>query len=655
MNNNAIWRFPTTFDGGGLGFNDGGTQLFKDDSIQSLAREVCQNSIDARHKESNDPAEVEFTIFKLRREDFPGYDEFKKIIEREVAYCNSYYKNNKNAYNYYKDALDTLNKDEITCLRISDYNTTGLTVGNNPKNNNWVNLVVHSGTNDKKDEDGGSFGLGKNAMYACSKFGALYFSTFTDEGIKQSECMAKLSTFDSDDGKIIHGLGFYGMYDDSRSYENDKPISGLCRIDRNYTRRDYETGTDVYILGFELPTADIFADDIDSFSKFEADIAAAIIDNYFESIYDEKLIININDIVINKDNLKEKFEQLYNYNPGLFNNNTIDYLEILTDDENVTIAPICIMDPEVPDAELRIKLDPKFHNRIAMIKNTGMKIFDKGNFPQITLFSGMLSLKTKEVNGYFKKMENPAHDGWMLDRIKNDPTAKSKYDRMFNQVRDVIKSLAKDNTPDSIDVVGLGEYLPDDVSEGDNDNQKENINDEYSEKLEIKEKIQLPNIDDFIQNTGGEDDSQSATGVADEEGNFDAKYGTGSTNTSNGGETTTHTASPGNGKLLINKESIVKSIKKRCFYSNGVYSLIINSPEDMSNCKIVVQYAGEQTNFDPVVTNAYRDRKMFGKATLNYEDNRIEIGEVSKGEKVKIYFELDETNDWSLEVNVYEN
>ena len=42
-------------------------------------------------------------------------------------------------------------------------------------------------------------------------------------------------------------------------------------------------------------------------------------------------------------------------------------------DPTATVEPICIMDPEIPDAELRIKLDPKYHNRIAMIKNTGMK------------------------------------------------------------------------------------------------------------------------------------------------------------------------------------------------------------------------------------------------------------------------------------------
>ena len=221
-NNKPIWRFPTTFVGGGLGFNDGGTQIFKDDSIQSLAREVCQNSIDAKRKGNDEPVEVEFITFNLKKERFPGYDEFKKIIQKELEDCKLFYKNNKKAVNYYQDALNTLNQNEILCLRISDYNTTGLTTGDNLRNNNWLNLVVHSGTNDKPEEAGGSFGLGKNAMYACSKFGTLYFSTNNEENNKMSECVSKLSEFQYEDNTTIHGLGFYGMYNDSKSYENDK-------------------------------------------------------------------------------------------------------------------------------------------------------------------------------------------------------------------------------------------------------------------------------------------------------------------------------------------------------------------------------------------------------------------------------------------------
>ena len=122
MNNNQpIWRFPTTFDGGGLGFNDGGTQLFKDDSIQSLAREVCQNSIDARQRDNNIPAEVEFKTFKIKSEDFPGYQDFAKIIHNEIKHCRSFYNNNKAALEYYQEAIkkDQSLEKEIR-LRIND-------------------------------------------------------------------------------------------------------------------------------------------------------------------------------------------------------------------------------------------------------------------------------------------------------------------------------------------------------------------------------------------------------------------------------------------------------------------------------------------------------------------------------------------------------
>ena len=135
----------------------------------------------------------------------------------------------------------------------------------------------------------------------------------------------------------------------------------------------------------------------------------------------------------------------------------------------------------------------------------------------------------------------------------------------------------KDNTPESIDVVGLGEYLPDDISDGDEASKKENVNDEYAEKIEIKEKIQLPNIENVLKFEDGVDETQTAMGVADDEGNYEAKYGKDGPNDTTGGETETKYASEGNGKLHINKSSVVKNVKKRCFYSNGNYNLIISA------------------------------------------------------------------------------
>jgi len=652
---NPIWRFPTTFEGGGIGFNDGGTQLFKDDSIQSLAREVCQNSIDARVKDSLEPAIVEFKLFKIKNNEFPGFEKFASVLNDEIKHCKLFYKNNETALHYYQSALKTLLNDEILCLRISDFNTTGLTVSGEHKNSNWSNLVVHSGTNDKNPEDGGSFGLGKNAMYACSKFGALYFSTNTDEGIKRSECVAKLSYYYDDLGNIIHGLGFYGNYKDEKSDEGDMPINDICHLDKDFHDRENRIGTDVYILGFEMPNDNLFDELIEDYSEFEKNIASALIDNYFVSILENKLVVKINNIELNKDNLFDMFDNIYATNPKLFNDNTKDYLQIMK--EEATVYPISIMHPNVNDAELRLVLNPEFHNRVAMIKNTGMKIFDKGNFPQITIFAGILILRTKEVNGYFKTMENPAHDDWILERIKADKAAKHRYESMLSQIREIMKKLAEQNAPESIDVAGLGEYLPDDIDDGTDDNKKEAINDDYAEKLEVIERKQIPLDQKIFSSEEGNEESVSGSGDPDDNGEYEANYGDGNSNKTDGGNITSNNSSEGEGTLNISKGKLIKNVSKRCFYNNEthLYTLFITSPEKINDCKINIQLSGEQSNFDSKLDFARINSGIFRKKQLKINNNSINVGKIERNEKVELTFKLKNENNYAMEVEVYEN
>lgn len=655
MNNNQpIWRFPTTFDGGGLGFNDGGTQLFKDDNIQSLAREVCQNSIDARQRDNNIPAEVEFKTFKIKSEDFPGYQDFAKIIHNEIKHCRSFYNNNKAALEYYQEAEKTLNQKEILCLRISDFNTTGLTFSGTSRNNNWANLVIHSGTNDKNPEDGGSFGLGKNAMYACSKFGSLFFSTHTIENIKKSECVAKLSYLYDEDGSVVHGLGNYGLYSSNRSMEEDKPINALCNLDSSFTRRENEYGTDIYILGFELASSDIYSSEEQDLSKFEYEISSAIIDNYFISILEKKLVVKINDIKITSDNIHDIFNNIYKKHPDLFNVNTVDYLEIMKTETNV--FPISIMEPDTPDAELKICLNPNYHNRIAMVRNTGMKIFDKGNFPQITIFSGILVLKNKNVNGYFKKMENPAHDDWILDRIKTDKVAKQRYDRMLDQIKNIIKQLSKENAPESMDVAGLGEMLPDDIDAGTDENKKEDIVDDILEEIEVKERKQLP-IERDLSNVEGNNEALTLTDGSNLDKEFEDNYGNQNFNNLENGLSSINNYSESGNNLSNYKEVTLKQVKKRNYYNSSkkCYTLIINSSEDIDNCKIALFLSGEQSNFPVIIDKAFINKGLLGKKNIVYKDNIICIGKIMKNERIMLFYTLKDAENYSIEVNVYEN
>ena len=65
MNYN-IWRFPQNNHTDEKGLNTADMETFMRDPLSSLAREICQNSIDAK-KEGENKVLIEFKTFKIKR------------------------------------------------------------------------------------------------------------------------------------------------------------------------------------------------------------------------------------------------------------------------------------------------------------------------------------------------------------------------------------------------------------------------------------------------------------------------------------------------------------------------------------------------------------------------------------------------------------
>ena len=151
---NLGWRFPRLDGGDEQGINNGGIATFKGSELyDNLAREICQNSLDAAIKGKT--AIVEFSSFSIESKDFPDVEGFRDILCCCKEYANQV-KNDKTE-NFFNIAIDKINSKTISMLRISDFNTTGL-VGSN-----WDDLVDISGNSGKGGEKLGSFGIGKNA------------------------------------------------------------------------------------------------------------------------------------------------------------------------------------------------------------------------------------------------------------------------------------------------------------------------------------------------------------------------------------------------------------------------------------------------------------------------------------------------------------
>lgn len=142
------WTFPSAPKCEVKGLNDSGVETFKGDTISSLAREICQNSLDAAIPRTDasepGPVEVEFALFEMPTADFPARDEFRDAITRSVEF----WKDNKQATAFFGELVPELDGRKLACLRISDANTTGLTgvhETNLSAGSTWRSLVMSSG------------------------------------------------------------------------------------------------------------------------------------------------------------------------------------------------------------------------------------------------------------------------------------------------------------------------------------------------------------------------------------------------------------------------------------------------------------------------------------------------------------------------------
>ena len=101
------WNFPNNGCGQVRGIADAGIETFTGTEIQSLAREICQNSLDAAIEDSSAEVKVEFERYKINSIDIPGYVEFSQNIEKAKEYWGT--KRSEKTINYLKKAHQAIN------------------------------------------------------------------------------------------------------------------------------------------------------------------------------------------------------------------------------------------------------------------------------------------------------------------------------------------------------------------------------------------------------------------------------------------------------------------------------------------------------------------------------------------------------------------
>lgn len=623
----ANWLFPESNTMHRTGIGESGIETFRGSPINSLVREICQNSLDAIKNET-EPVRVEFKYFEILSEEFPDKENMLKVLNS----CKSYSEltmMNKDTSKFFERAIKTLSSSKIPMMRISDFNTRGLTGSHNVHDvNPWTSLIYSDGISDKDNGSGGSYGIGKNAIFVCSNLRTIFYSTLDYENNEAHQGVSKLISHRNKNNKYSESIGYYG---------NDQiPVYQLLNLDKNYVRK--ESGTDIYIAAF------------DDSSDWKAQIIISAFEDYLLSIYHNKLIINVNGEEINKDTLEDMINR---YSDKL--KYAKDYYDVLTD---VNTHTTDIKIDNIGIATLKVLYGKNYKRKILMSRGNGMKIYDQDRISGSVYFAGVLIMEDENVNEFFRVMENPQHNAWEPSRTG----VKSKlYDNVLRQLKRDIKQFiietGQSTISDEVDAEGVGEFLPD-LSQQDNTTsnkqEEESLNFKIN-KIELN-KVKTENNSDNMAVEGNDDKiSSELLGEYEDDGEYEGFSNGNGSHSGNRPPGVSYKKDDEGSSTLLSSAKFIKLKSVRIMMINPIekiYKMLLTLNDPIEKGFVEINLSGEQGSEKAKIENPTIKGILLNKK-LKFKNNKILLDNISANKKNVIEFKLNYPISCSLEAKVY--
>ena len=446
------WQFPDNNCTNNYGLEDAGTETFAGDSDGGLAREICQNSIDANQRKGK-PTRVEFKKFTIPTRSIPGWKELRD----EIIECFEYKGSDAKEGSQLKYLLDTINKEKIDCLRISDFNTTGLVgIMDDENDSPFYLLTKGSGTSDKSEGNGGSKGIGKYACFVASDLNTVFYSTkaYNEEKHREEKGYIGISKLRSrskhEPGRpnlMTMGTGYYAINEDNAPFKDE------LSIDKSFTRKDGEYGTDIYLIGY-------------SSKNWKENIAYKVLEGFMGAIVFNDFEVQVDDLLINKGTLSNIISSNLFSCRSANERKWLKAQYALFTDDDVKRKEVIIG----TDSKIRIfvktynqKSENEASKRCEFIRYPYMRIKKRG-IQTLLPYSAMCIIENNELCEKLRNIEDPAHTEWQFDRLKKSDSKMKNVRKLYNEMNDSIKDFIQEclhqDAGEQIDFEGAGEYLP---------------------------------------------------------------------------------------------------------------------------------------------------------------------------------------------------
>lgn len=460
----VCWNFPLLGTGSLSGSNDAAITMFKGSGIMDgLAREVCQNSLDARDADIpvDEPVKVKFKLFELERDRFSMFEEFRQAVQGAYDYWNSSPVKTQKIIDFLDTVSKYLGMEKIPVLIMSDYNTIGLN-GVKPapgETSYWELLVNTEGISIKQNQNSaGSFGIGKNAPFAYSGLSTVFYNTLAKDGGQAFEGVTHLVTTQKEykgDMRPTHPSGKYLYLEDEYTGRPILPEDkcSLAEVDEfNRTA----TGTDVAIFGFKT----------EEYENWEEAVTVAVLKNFILAIKDGKLEVEIESpskrYTVSKQYLEELLYKRFKDNVPLKWTRQIYETVTKTEPQTATIA-------EKDDLSIYVRYDDGYSAALSRFRSTGMLInTTTESLPHYSVAIIVNDVGEMILSKTLREAEPPQHTEWKAKNITDNRTLHNlaaRYIRNITKaVQKVLDEFERADITDRMDA-GIGNYLPD-ASEG---------------------------------------------------------------------------------------------------------------------------------------------------------------------------------------------
>lgn len=488
---NCKWHFDPQAKGNEKGPNNPTALTFKGTKYHSLIRESIQNSLDAVEDKTK-PVTVSFDYREFSGTEFPEFFTLKKHIQG----CLNKYPNDENAKKLFEPMLDKfegflLSDQKIGYLRIVDSNTTGMHYDvTDPKS--AFNAFISEGIVSKPNGAGGAFGFGKAVFWMLSPISTVFVSSMTDNEVN-FEGQSKLCTHYIEDGP---DLSPNGLYDTDGKGE---VITDETKIPEYF--RPKQKGTSVFVLGVKYISDDT-----------KNELIEAVLRNFWMAIYRNKLVVQIEDVTIDKGHLsalmREHFDlannkekEIYEYNPRFF----FDMVEKADDgiDGYKVINDSVEMNGKQCSVLLYLHKQQDAEGRFVFMRSPLMTVYSE-KMSSCKGADGVFICESEDGNNHLREMEDCSHDSWSRPNYEargNAPSivAARSLNAIRELIRNAVRSELQQNALEAEQVAGLDKILTISTPKGaDGESHKDDIVDPVNmlakEKMPEKNKISTPTI-----------------------------------------------------------------------------------------------------------------------------------------------------------------